>query len=53
MYQKAGAISGAAVSGTGALLPTTGVNIVWLALAAFTLIATGLAVFRLIPRRST
>ncbi len=52
MYQKAGTIGGTAIGGTGALLPTTGINMVWLVLAAFTLVATGLAVLRLVPRRS-
>jgi hypothetical protein len=52
MYQKAGAVGGAAIGGTGAILPTTGINLVWLVLAAFTLIATGLAVSRLIPRKN-
>jgi hypothetical protein len=53
MYLKAGTIGGAAIGGTGALLPTTGVSIAWLALAAFTLVATGFALIRLIPRRTT
>jgi len=53
MYQKAGAIGGAALGGTGALLPTTGINMLWLLLAAFTLVATGFAVIRMVPRRNT
>jgi len=37
---------------TGALLPFTGINAVWIILAAFTFVATGLALLRLVPRRN-
>ncbi|HWG98851.1 MAG TPA: LPXTG cell wall anchor domain-containing protein [Pilimelia sp.] len=38
-------------AGTAAALPLTGVNSVWLALAAFTLISAGVALKRLFPAR--
>jgi len=33
------------------MLPVTGFNVMWYALAAFTLISAGLALMRLVPKR--
>jgi hypothetical protein len=40
-----------AAGGTGSVLAYTGFNSIWLALAAFALIAIGTAVLRIVPRR--
>lgn len=47
MYHKAAAAAGAAGAGT---LPFTGGNVVYLALAAFALLAVGAAILRIVPR---
>lgn len=47
MYQKIGAAAGLGVGGTG--LAYTGVNVVWLLLAGFALLAAGLALLRIVP----
>lgn len=47
MYQKVGS---AAALGTAGSLPFTGVNVIWLLLAAFALIAAGAALLRIAPR---
>ena len=49
MYHKA--IGAFGVTATAAATPT-GMNLVWLLLAMFTLLAAGFAVARLIPRRN-
>lgn len=49
MYDKAMVGGGAASMAT---LPYTGVNTVWLLLAAFTLIMAGGALLRALPRRT-
>lgn len=41
----------AAPAATAAALPMTGVNTVWLFLAAFTLLAAGGALRRIVPRK--
>lgn len=48
MYHKALGAFGVTTTGATAL---TGMNLVWLLLAMFTLLAAGLAIGRLIPRR--
>lgn len=48
MYHKA--IGAFGVTTTAAMTPT-GMNLVWLLLATFTLLAAGFAIGRLIPRR--
>jgi LPXTG-motif cell wall-anchored protein len=50
MYDKAAISTGTA---TMAALPTTGVNTVWLVLAAFALIMAGGALLRIAPRRQS
>ena len=40
-----------AAGGTGSVLAYTGFNSVWVALAAFALIAVGIAVMRIVPRK--
>ncbi|WP_169776542.1 hypothetical protein [Amycolatopsis jejuensis] len=53
MYQKIGAASAAGVTGG---LAFTGVNVLWLLLAGFALLAAGIALARIAPtirRRST
>jgi hypothetical protein len=49
MYHKA--IGAFGVTTTAAAIPT-GMNLLWLLLAMFTLLAAGFAVARLIPRRN-
>lgn len=49
MYVKNAALGGLG-GGTAASLPFTGFNVLWYALAAFTLIAAGLALLRLLPK---
>lgn len=50
-YNGTGAIAGTA-TGAGGMLAMTGAdNVLWLALAAFALIAAGVAVKRMIPKR--
>jgi hypothetical protein len=41
----------AASTGTLAGLAATGLNVVWLVLAAFALLGAGLALLRVVPRR--
>jgi hypothetical protein len=40
-----------AAGGTGSVLAYTGFESIWIALAAFALIAVGTAVMRIVPRR--
>ncbi len=40
-----------AAGGTGSVLAYTGFNSVWLALAAFALLAVGTALLRIVPRK--
>lgn len=49
MYNTAGGLA----TGAGTLggLAATGVNVVWLLLAAFALLGAGMAIMRLVPRR--
>jgi Sec-independent protein secretion pathway component TatC len=49
MYHKA---IGACGVTTAAFSQPTGMNLIWLLLAMFTLLAAGLAIGRLIPRRN-
>lgn len=49
MYNCTTATTGACAAGGG--LATTGLNIVWLLLAAFALLGAGMAVMRLVPKR--
>jgi hypothetical protein len=44
----AGAVAAVAAAGT---LPFTGLNLIWVLLAGFALIAAGTAIMRMIPRR--
>ena len=48
MYNHGGVAGSAAAAGA---LPFTGLNVVWMLLAAFALIAAGSALMRLVPRR--
>lgn len=48
MYDKGITTLGAA-AGAGAL-PFTGLNVIWLLLAAFALVAAGLAILRVVPK---
>lgn len=48
MYQQ-GLMSAGGVAGVAAL-PFTGLNLVWFALAAFTLLMTAGALWRIVPR---
>jgi hypothetical protein len=50
MYNCTTATTAACAAGGGGLA-TTGLNIVWLLLAAFALLGAGMAVMRLVPRR--
>jgi hypothetical protein len=50
MYHKA--LGAGGLTTTAATVPS-GMNILWLLLAMFTLVAAGLALGRLIPRRSS
>lgn len=50
MYSNPAAVAGSGVvAGTG--LAMTGLNVMWLLLAAFALVAAGAAFLRLVPRR--
>ncbi|MBB5868119.1 LPXTG-motif cell wall-anchored protein [Allocatelliglobosispora scoriae] len=49
MYGSGTAAGGATA---GAMLPVTGFNIVWYAVAGFTLVSAGLALLRLLPKRT-
>ncbi|HVT21071.1 MAG TPA: hypothetical protein VHE57_06770 [Mycobacteriales bacterium] len=49
MYNHGGVLGTGAA--TGATLPFTGLNTMWLVLAAFALLAVGTAILRLVPRR--
>jgi len=49
MYNGAAGV-GAVGAGTAGLA-ATGVNVVWLVLAAFALLGAGIALLRLVPRR--
>jgi len=48
MYNTAGAAGTAATVGG---LAATGLNVMWLLLAAFALLGAGMAIMRLVPRR--
>lgn len=45
MYDKGGVLGGATVL----TLPFTGVNLLWIMLAGFTLVAAGIALLRILP----
>ena len=49
MYSGAGALGSTAVAAGG--LAATGMNIVWVVLAAFALTSAGMALLRIVPRR--
>ena len=49
MYNHAGVLGTGAA--TGAALPFTGLNSMWLVLSAFALLSVGTAILRLVPRR--
>jgi LPXTG-motif cell wall-anchored protein len=55
MYDKGTAVLGTSIGATaaGGMLPQTGIGIdlLWLLLGAFALIAAGLAMWRLVPRQ--
>jgi hypothetical protein len=51
MYNSPAAASAAGTAGTVGGLAMTGLNVVWLLLAAFALLGAGMAVMRLVPRR--
>jgi 4-hydroxybenzoate polyprenyltransferase len=48
MYNTAGTAGAAATVGG---LAATGLNVMWLLLAAFALLGAGMAIMRLVPRR--
>jgi LPXTG-motif cell wall-anchored protein len=52
MYDKGTAVLGTSVGAgvAGGMLPHTGIDLLWLVLGAFALIAAGLAVWRVVPR---
>lgn len=50
MYGK---VAGLGTTAAGATLAYTGADVLWLGIAAFTLIAAGLAMLRLLPRRES
>jgi len=45
-------VAPASVAAAGSALPFTGLNIIWVLLAAFTLLAVGGALLRLFPRKA-
>ena len=49
MYNHGGVLGAGAA--TGAILPFTGLNSIWLVLCAFALLSVGTAILRLVPRR--
>jgi LPXTG-motif cell wall-anchored protein len=49
MYTEAGSLVAPAAVST-AMLPVTGFNVLWFAIAGFTLIGAGLAALRIAPR---
>ena len=49
MYNNAGGL--AAGAGSMGALAATGLNIMWLLLAAFALLGAGMAIMRLVPKR--
>ena len=51
MYTKASVAGSGAIAGSG--LAMTGLNVVWLSLAAFALVAAGSALLRVLPRRES
>lgn len=53
MYDNSGAVLGSVLGGgAGAgVLATTGVDVIWLPLAAFALVGAGMALLRTLPRR--
>jgi len=51
MYTAHGTAGVSAAAGGGAALAATGLNVVWILLAGFALLAGGLALLRMIPRR--
>jgi LPXTG-motif cell wall-anchored protein len=53
MYDKGTAVLGTSIGATvaGGMLPHTGIDLLWLLLGAFALIAAGLAIWRVVPRR--
>jgi len=52
MYHSPLALSAGTAAGGVALLPRTGLDVVWFVLAAFALIGAGTALLRVLPRRS-
>jgi hypothetical protein len=50
MYTTHGAAGATAAAGGGAALAVTGLNVVWIMLAAFALLGAGLALLRIVPR---
>ena len=52
MYHSPLALSAGTAVGGVALLPRTGLDVVWFVLAAFALIGAGTALLRVLPRRS-
>jgi hypothetical protein len=51
MYNNSVSVLGASAVGGAGALAFTGANVVWLALGAFALIAAGIAILRIVPRR--
>lgn len=51
MYGKLSALSGTAGGATA--LAYTGVDVLWIVLAAFTLVSAGFALLRVLPRRES
>lgn len=50
MYNNASVAVGSASAGTA--LAATGTNVIWAGLASFALVATGMAVSRILPKRN-
>jgi 4-hydroxybenzoate polyprenyltransferase len=50
MYNSPAAVSAASAGALGGLA-ATGLNVIWLLLAAFALLGAGMALMRLVPRR--
>jgi hypothetical protein len=52
MYGQTAGVAGATGAvGAAATLPFTGLNLIWVLLAGFALIAAGIAILRVIPRK--
>jgi len=53
VYDKGTAVLGTSIGAgvAGGMLPHTGIDLFWMLLGAFALIAAGLAIWRVVPRQ--